>query len=115
MGTLHLAVNVLVLMFQTPPILQGRPCLFSTQSQRGHTLGEIFFKIYLEPLTSFWQAQDDATRRIQGARGLAVGVLTPIPLRLGLGRPGPGGLAQQETTRGPIDLLGVPRKESRQT
>ena len=26
---------------------------------------------------------------IHGARGLAVGVLTPIPLRLGLGRPGP--------------------------
>ena len=30
---------------------------------------------------------------IHGARGLAVGVLTPIPLRLGLGQPGPGGLA----------------------
>ena len=53
--------------------------------------------------------------RIHGARGLAVGVLTPIPLRLCLGRLGLGSLAQQETTRGPIDLLGVPRKESRQT
>ena len=31
---------------------------------------------------------------IHGAWGLAVGVLTPIPLRLDLGRPGPGGLAR---------------------
>ena len=53
--------------------------------------------------------------RIHGARGLAVGVLTPIPLRLYLGWLGLGSLAQQETTRGPIDLLRVPRKESRQT
>ena len=29
---------------------------------------------------------------IHGARGLAVGVLTPIPLRLSLGRPGSMGL-----------------------
>ena len=58
MGTLHLAVNVLDLIDQMPLVLQGRWCLFSTQSQSGHTLGEIFFKFYLEPLTSFWQAQD---------------------------------------------------------
>ena len=52
---------------------------------------------------------------IHGARGLAVGVLTPIPLRLGLGRPGLGGSVHQKTTRDPADLLEVPRKESRQT
>ena len=36
---------------------------------------------------------------IHGARGLAVGVLTPIPLRLGLGQPRSGGSAHQKTTR----------------
>jgi len=43
-----------------------------------------------------------------------VGVLTPIPLRLGLGRPGSVGPVHQKTTRGPANLIGVPRKESRQ-
>ena len=43
----------------------------------------------------------------------SVGVLTPIPLQLGLGHPEPGGPAHQKTTRGPADLLGVPHKESR--
>ena len=51
---------------------------------------------------------------IHGARGLAVGVLTPIPLRLGLGRPGSVGPVHQKTMRGPVNLIGVPRKESRQ-
>ena len=51
---------------------------------------------------------------IHGARGLAVGVLTPIPLRLRLGRPGSVGPVHQKTTRGPANLFGVPRKESRQ-
>ena len=51
---------------------------------------------------------------IHGARGLAVGVLTPIPLRLGLGRPRSEGPVHQRTTRGPANLFGVPRKESRQ-
>ena len=49
------------------------------------------------------------------ARTRSVGVLTPIPLRLGLGRPGPGGPAHQKMTRGLADLLEVPHKESRQT
>ena len=51
---------------------------------------------------------------IHGARGLAMGVLTPIPLRLGLGRPSSEGLVHQKTTRGPANLFGVPHKESRQ-
>ena len=95
MGTLHLAVNVLDLMDQTPLILQGRRCLFSTQSQSGYTSGEIFFKFYLEPLTSFWQAQDGATRRIQGARGLAVGDRPPIPSWVYMGRTTGGGPARK--------------------
>jgi hypothetical protein len=49
------------------------------------------------------------------AQGLAVGVLTPIPLWLDLGWPRPVGPAHQKTTRGPVDLLGVPRKEEKQT
>jgi hypothetical protein len=49
------------------------------------------------------------------ARGLAVGVLTPIPLRLDLGWPRPEGPAHQKMTRGPVNLLGVPRKEGKQT
>jgi hypothetical protein len=52
---------------------------------------------------------------MHSARGLAVGVLTPIPLRLDLGWPRPEGLAHQKMTRGPVDLLGVPRKEGKQT
>ena len=52
--------------------------------------------------------------KTHGARGLAVGVLTPIPLRLRLGRPGSVGSVHQKTTRGPTNLFGVPRKESRQ-
>ena len=50
---------------------------------------------------------------IHGARGLAVGVLTPIPLRLGLGWPRSEGPVYQKTTRGLANLFGVPRKESR--
>jgi hypothetical protein len=53
--------------------------------------------------------------RIHGARGLAVGALTPIPLCLDLGWPRPVGLAHQKKMRGPVDLLGVPRKEGKQT
>jgi hypothetical protein len=52
---------------------------------------------------------------MHSARGLAVGVLTPIPLWLDLGWPRPVGLAHQKMTRGPVDLLGVPRKEGKQT
>ena len=50
---------------------------------------------------------------IHGARGLAMGVLTPIPLWLSLGRPGSVGPVHQKTTCGPINLIGVPGKESR--
>ena len=50
---------------------------------------------------------------IHGARGLAVGVLTPIPLRLGLGRPRSEGPVHLKMTRGPANLFGVPHKESR--
>ena len=50
---------------------------------------------------------------IHGARGLAVGVLTPIPLWLSLGRPGSMGSVHQKTTCGPVNLIGVPRKELR--
>jgi hypothetical protein len=44
-----------------------------------------------------------------------VGVLTPIPLWLDLGWPRPVGLAHQKTTRGLVNLLGIPRKEGKQT
>ena len=47
-------------------------------------------------------------------QNMFVGVLTPIPLRLGLGRPGSVGPVHQKTTCGPANLFGVPRKESRQ-
>jgi hypothetical protein len=50
---------------------------------------------------------------MHSARGLAVGVLTPIPLWLDLGWPRPVGPAYQKTTRGLVDLLGVPRKEGK--
>jgi hypothetical protein len=46
---------------------------------------------------------------------VVVGVLTPIPLWLDLGWPIPVGLAHQKTTRGLVDLLGVPRREEKQT
>ena len=52
--------------------------------------------------------------KTHGARGLAVGVLTPIPLRLRLGRSGSVGPVHQRTTCGPANLFEVPRKESRQ-
>jgi hypothetical protein len=52
---------------------------------------------------------------MHSARGLAMGVLTPIPLRLDLGWLRLVGLAHQKTTRGPVDLLGIPRKERKQT
>jgi hypothetical protein len=42
------------------------------------------------------------------AQGLAVGVLTPIPLQLDLGWPRPEGLAHRKMTRGPADLLRHP-------
>jgi hypothetical protein len=44
-----------------------------------------------------------------------VGVLISIPLRLDLGWPRPVGPAHQKMTRGLVDLLGVPRKERKQT
>ena len=50
---------------------------------------------------------------IHGARGLAVGVLTPIPLWLSLGQPRSMGSVHQKMTCGPVNLIGVPRKESR--
>jgi hypothetical protein len=52
---------------------------------------------------------------MHSAQGLAMGVLTPIPLWLDLDGSRPVGLAHQKTTRGPVDLLGVPRKEGKQT
>ena len=47
---------------------------------------------------------------IHGARGIAVGVLTPIPLWLSLGWPGSMGSIHQKTTCGLVNLIGVPRK-----
>ena len=52
--------------------------------------------------------------KTHGALGLAMGVLTPIPLRLRLGQPRSVGSIHQKTTHGPANLFGVPRKESRQ-
>jgi hypothetical protein len=52
---------------------------------------------------------------IHSARGLAMGVLTRIPLWLDLGWPRPVGLAHQKTTHGPVNLLGVPHKEEKKT
>jgi hypothetical protein len=46
---------------------------------------------------------------------LYVGVLTPISLRLDLGWPRLEGPAHQKMTRGLVDLLGVPRKEGKET
>ena len=43
-----------------------------------------------------------------------VGVLTPIPLWLSLGRPGSVGPVHQKMTCGPANLIKVLRKESRQ-
>ena len=93
MGTLHLAVNVLDLMIKDATLQDALTFLFRNTS--GHTSGEIFFKFYLEPLTSFWQAQDGATRRIQGARGLAVGDRPPIPSWVYMGRTAGGGPARK--------------------
>jgi hypothetical protein len=53
--------------------------------------------------------------KVAGRTSADVGVLTPIPLWLDLGWPRPEGLAHQKITRGPVDLLGVPRKEGKQT
>jgi hypothetical protein len=44
-----------------------------------------------------------------------VRVLTPIPLRLDLGWPRPEGPAHRKMMHGPVDLLGIPRKEGKQT
>jgi hypothetical protein len=52
---------------------------------------------------------------MHSARGLAMGVLNPIPLWLDSGWPRPVGLAHQKMRRGPVDLLGIPRKEGKQT
>jgi hypothetical protein len=52
---------------------------------------------------------------MHSARGLAVGVLTPTPLWLDLGWPRLVGPTHQKMTRGPVDLLSVPRKEGKQT
>jgi hypothetical protein len=52
---------------------------------------------------------------MQSTQGLAVGVLTPIPLRLDLGWPRPEGLTHQKITRGPVDLLSIRCKEGKQT
>jgi hypothetical protein len=49
------------------------------------------------------------------SQDLPVGVLTPIPLWLDLGWPRLVGPAHQKTTRGQVDLLGVPLKEGKQT
>jgi hypothetical protein len=52
---------------------------------------------------------------MHSARGLAVGVLTPVPLWLDLGWPIPVGLTHLKMTHGLVDLLGVPHKEGKQT
>jgi hypothetical protein len=44
-----------------------------------------------------------------------VGVLTPIPLRLELGWPRPEVPPHQKVTHGLVNLLGIPRKEGKQT
>ena len=101
MGTLHLVVNV----------------RFSIQgSARGLVacstgLLAFFYFLTLAPHAHITYCQ---------ARGLAVGVwppvgvLTPIPLQLGLGWPRSEGPVHQKTTRGLANLFGVPRKELRQ-
>jgi hypothetical protein len=48
-------------------------------------------------------------------KSVIVGVLTPIPLWLNLGWSKPVALAHQKMTRGPVNLLGVPLKEGKQT
>jgi hypothetical protein len=44
-----------------------------------------------------------------------VGVLTPIALWLDLGWPRPEGPVHQKMMRSPVNLLGVPCKEGKQT
>ena len=81
-----------------------------------HSIGQYFNQLEMT-LRRIALVEGDRTACrsiIHGAWGLAVGVLTPIPLRLGLGRPGSKGPVHQKTTRGPGNLFGVPRKESRQ-
>jgi hypothetical protein len=50
---------------------------------------------------------------MHSAQGLAIGILTPIPLWLELGWPRLVGPTHQKTTCGSVDLLGVPRKEGK--
>jgi hypothetical protein len=52
---------------------------------------------------------------VEPTRVVGVGVLTPIPLRLDLGWSRLVGLAHQKMTHGLVNLLGVPRKEGKQT
>ena len=83
----------------TPDSTRTTVSLFDSESKWAHFEGNIF-KFYLEPLTSFWQAQDDATRRIQGARGLAVGDRPPIPSWVYMGRTTGSGPARKMKTCG---------------
>ena len=140
MGTLHLAVNVLILSTPTLWLLaittpvQGSltflfrntsghtwsgkesfsfffraPCILRTTRIFGyncglllsvltrilaHLLGQCFNQLEMIWGQTALAEEDQTTCRniIYGARGLAVGVLTPIPLRLGLGRPRPRGI-----------------------
>ena len=139
MGTLHLVVNVFVF----DPYASGdqgryasRRTYISFQKYKwAHFPGWKSFSFFLRAPYILWTtyfSDDNGGQRCQGlksyysekvkiacrsiihgARGLAVGVLTPIPLRLGLGRPGSVGPVHQKMTRGPANLFGVPRKESR--
>ena len=118
MGTLHLAVNVLV--FLTPTLLTFKDAMlqdhlhFFPEIQVGTLLRTEIFSFFLRApyiLQTTYFSSDDGGQRCQGlkpyllekvkmacrsiihgARGLAVGVLTPIPLWLGLGQLGSGGL-----------------------
>ena len=60
-----------------------------------HLLGQCFNQLEMTRRQIALAEEDQTTCRniIHGARGLAVGVLTPIPLWLGSGWPGLGDLA----------------------
>jgi hypothetical protein len=88
-----------------------------SQRNTGAFIGQTFQLVGDSLVTDFTLRRSSGQHIItmHSARGLAMGVLTPIPLWLDLGWPRPDGPAHQKTTRGLVDLLGVPRKEEKQT
>ena len=103
MGTLDQERNLFLFSLRAPCILwttgifgYNHGLLLSVLTRiMAHSIGQYFNQLEMT-LRRIALVEGDRTAChsiIHGAWGLAVGVLTPIPLRLGLGRPGSGGLA----------------------